>query len=405
MYQVKKRNGELEIFELSKIKSAIQRTFDSCNRNYQPSIIETLAIKAVANAETKIKDNELSVEDIQDSVENILMGYGYEDVSKAYILYRKQHEKSRNAENTLLDYKKTVEKYTENTDWRVKENSTVTYSLGGLILGNSGAIIANYWLSEIYDEEIANAHRNCDIHIHDLSMLSGYCFTGDTKIAVIKQEFESDYINNRMNTDGRIDHREFVSFEDLVKSGRTSPYVIAHTGNDEEDQFDIIRAENVRITRYTDTLIELTLNHLSRCIKIKSTLDHPYMVMHIDEDNDTCEYSFVPASELSTDDLLVGLEAEPGGYVDCSAHISEIKVIKLDERIPVYDLTVPKYHNFLIEGDIFVHNCAGWSLKQLIKEGLGGVPGKITSKPASHLSTLCNQMVNFLGCLQNEWAG
>ena len=223
MYQIKKRNGELEMFELQKIKSAITRTFESCNRSYQDSIIETLAIKSIANAEKKIKDDILSVEDIQDSVESILMGYGYEDVSKAYILYRKQHEKARNAKETVLDYKKTINGYINAEDWRVKENSTVIYSLGGLILSNSGAVTANYWLSEIYDEEVANAHRNCDIHIHDLSMLSGYC--------------------------------------------------------------------------------------------------------------------------------------------------------------------------------------AGWSLKQLIKEGLGGVPGKITSGPASHLSTLCNQMVNFIGCLQNEWAG
>ena len=223
MYQVKKRNGDLEMFELGKIKSAIKRTFESCNRNYQESIIETLSIKAVANAEKKVSNDILSVEDIQDSVESILMGYGYEDVSKAYILYRKQHEKARNAKDTVLDYKKLIEGYTKAEDWRVKENSTVTYSLGGLILGNSGAVTANYWLSEIYDDEVANAHRNCDFHLHDLSMLSAYC--------------------------------------------------------------------------------------------------------------------------------------------------------------------------------------AGWSLKQLIKEGLGGVPGKITSKPAKHLSTLCNQMVNFLGCLQNEWAG
>lgn len=223
MYKIKKRCGDIVPFELSKIRGAITRTFESIDRAYQDSIIDTLALKAVANAEKKISDNILSVEAIQDSVEAILMSYGYEDVAKAYILYRKQHENARNAKNTLLDYKQTVEKYTNNTDWRVKENSTVTYSLGGLILGNSGAVIANYWLSEIYDEEIANAHRNCDMHIHDLSMLSGYC--------------------------------------------------------------------------------------------------------------------------------------------------------------------------------------AGWSLKQLIKEGLGGVQGKITSGPAKHLSTLCNQMVNFLGCLQNEWAG
>lgn len=223
MYQVKKRSGELELFELAKVKSAIQRTFESCNRNYQPSIIETLSIKSIALAEKKVNDDILSVEDIQDSVETTLMNLGYEDVAKAYILYRKQHERVRNAKETLINYKKTVESYKDRDDWRVKENSTVTYSLGGLILNNSGAMIANYWLSEIYDDEIANAHRNCDIHLHDLSYLSAYC--------------------------------------------------------------------------------------------------------------------------------------------------------------------------------------AGWSLKQLIQEGLGGVPGKISSEPASHLSTLCNQMVNFIGILQNEWAG
>ena len=181
MYQIKKRSGELELFELSKIKSAIKRTFDSCNRNYQESIIETISIKSVADAETKIKDNVLNVEDIQDSVEKVLMTYGYEDVAKSYILYRKQHERVRNAKETVLDYKKTVDSYLKADDWRVKENASIDYSLGGLILGNSGAITANYWLSEIYDEEIANAHRNCDIHIHDLSMLSAYCNGGSLK--------------------------------------------------------------------------------------------------------------------------------------------------------------------------------------------------------------------------------
>jgi len=223
MYKVKKRSGDVDVFTTSKISEGIVKSFKSCNREYQNSIIELITIRSTAEAEKTIKEGLLSVEDIQNAVEKTLMTFGYDDVAKSYILYRKQHENARKAKETLLDYKVTVEKYTQNTDWRVKENSTVTYSLGGLILGNSGAVIANYWLSEIYDEEIANAHKNCDIHIHDLSMLSGYC--------------------------------------------------------------------------------------------------------------------------------------------------------------------------------------AGWSLKQLIQEGLGGVPGKITSKPAKHLFTLCNQMVNFLGCLQNEWAG
>ncbi|MBQ2454587.1 MAG: ribonucleoside triphosphate reductase, partial [Firmicutes bacterium] len=223
MYQVLKRDGKVVDFSLEKISAAITLAFDAQEKQYNPNIIDFLALKVTADFEPKIKDNLISVEDIQDSVESVLVQAGYGDVAKAYILYRRQHEKLRQLGKTALDYKDVVDNYLKVNDWRVKENSTVTYSVGGLILSNSGAITANYWLSEVYDDEIANAHRNADIHIHDLSMLTGYC--------------------------------------------------------------------------------------------------------------------------------------------------------------------------------------AGWSLKQLIQEGLGGVPGKISSSPAAHLSTLCNQMVNFLGIMQNEWAG
>ncbi|MDR1906048.1 MAG: ribonucleoside triphosphate reductase [Clostridiales bacterium] len=223
MYQVIKRDGQVTDFDISKISAAITKAFDAQNKNYHPTVINLLALNVTADFEAKIKDGKISVEDIQDSVESVLIKGGYDDIAKSYILYRKQREKIRNMKSTFLDYKKLVDNYVHVNDWRVKENSTVTYSVGGLILNNSGAITANYWLSEIYDDEISNAHRNADIHIHDLSMLTGYC--------------------------------------------------------------------------------------------------------------------------------------------------------------------------------------AGWSLKQLIQEGLGGVSGKITSAPASHLATLCNQMVNFLGIMQNEWAG
>lgn len=223
MYQVIKRDGQFAEFDLMKISKAITKAFESQNKQYHPQTIDFLSLKVTADFEPKIMDSHISVEDIQDSVENVLIKSGYADVAKAFILYRKQHEKMRNMKSTILDFKETVDSYLNVTDWRVKENSTVTYSVGGLILSNSGAITANYWLSEIYDSEIAQAHRNADIHLHDLSMLTGYC--------------------------------------------------------------------------------------------------------------------------------------------------------------------------------------AGWSLKQLIQEGLGGIPGKITSSPASHLATLCNQMVNFLGIMQNEWAG
>ena len=223
MYTVMKRDGTVADFDIAKISKAITRAFEAQEKQYHPSVIDLLALKVTADFEPKIKNDQIQVEDIQDSVEAVLIQAGYADVAKAYILYRKQREKIRNMKSTILDYKDLVDSYLNVTDWRVKENSTVTYSVGGLILSNSGAITANYWLSEIYDEEIANAHRNAFLHIHDLSMLTGYC--------------------------------------------------------------------------------------------------------------------------------------------------------------------------------------AGWSLKQLIREGLGGIPGKITSAPARHLSTLCNQMVNFLGIMQNEWAG
>lgn len=223
MYQVKKRDGKITDFNLQKISAVITKAFEAQNIETHPDIIDMLALRVTADFTTKIRGGYIRVEDIQDSVESVLIQAGYGEVAKGYILYRKQREKIRNMKSTVLNYKEIVDNYVNISDWRVKENSTVTYSVGGLILSNSGAITANYWLSEIYDEEISNAHRNADIHIHDLSMLTGYC--------------------------------------------------------------------------------------------------------------------------------------------------------------------------------------AGWSLKQLLQEGLGGVVGKITSAPAKHLSTLCNQMVNFLGIMQNEWAG
>ena len=223
MYQVQKRDGKVTEFSLDKITSAITKAFTASNHPYHNSVIELLALHVTADFEKKIRDGLINVEDIQDSVEKILSESGYADVAKAYILYRKQREKIRNINSTLLNYKDLVDDYLQINNWRVKENSTVTYSVGGLILSNSGAITANYWLSEVYDDEVSEAHRSAAIHLHDLSMLTGYC--------------------------------------------------------------------------------------------------------------------------------------------------------------------------------------AGWSLKQLIQEGLSGIPGKITSSPAAHLSTLCNQMVNFLGIMQNEWAG
>ena len=223
MLSIRKRDGSLQDFNLEKISKAIEKAFMADHKFYNDDIINMLSLRVVAQMNSKINNDVIDIEDVQDAVEVTLIQAGYVDVARSYILYRKARANLREQKQTDLDYKKTVDNYLKINDWRVKENSTVTYSVGGLILSNSGAVTANYWLSEVYDQEIGQAHKNADIHIHDLSMLTGYC--------------------------------------------------------------------------------------------------------------------------------------------------------------------------------------AGWSLKQLIQEGLGGVVGKLTSAPANHLSTLCNQMVNFLGIMQNEWAG
>ena len=175
MYQVVKRDGKVTEFEISKISMAITKAFEALEKQYHPSVIDMLALRVTAEYEPLIRDGMITVETIQDCVEKVLSEAGYSDVAKAYILYRKQREKVRNVNSALLNYKDLVDNYLRINDWRVKENSTVTYSVGGLILSNSGAITANYWLSEIYDNEIAEAHRSAAIHIHDLSMLTGYC--------------------------------------------------------------------------------------------------------------------------------------------------------------------------------------------------------------------------------------
>lgn len=223
MIKVKKRDGSIVEFDLQKIENAIERAFLAEHKSATKDMLEILSLRVTADFNRKVVKDIVAVEDIQDSVEIVLIQAGYVDVARSYMDYRKKHAELRDIRKTELDYASVVDNYLKVNDWRVKENSTVTYSVGGLILSNSGAVTANYWLSQIYDKEIADAHRNADIHIHDLSMLTGYC--------------------------------------------------------------------------------------------------------------------------------------------------------------------------------------AGWSLKQLIQQGLGGVPGKITSSPAKHLMTLSNQMVNFLGIMQNEWAG
>ncbi len=225
--QVVKRNGTLEPYDRTKIENAIGKAIEAVEKRANPDKAQTLTDAAEEKLRILLAGRRAhsipAIEEIQDVVENVLIEAKEVDVAKAYIIYRARHEAMRDSKSLMLDINKTMDGYLGQTDWRVNENANVNFSLGGLILHNSGTITANYWLKNIYTPEIAEAHKTAAFHIHDLSMFSGYC--------------------------------------------------------------------------------------------------------------------------------------------------------------------------------------AGWSLRQLIQEGLGGVQDKIKSKPASHLSTLVNQIVNFLGIMQNEWAG
>ena len=174
MYRIVKRNNEIVDFDINKIKVAMSKAFEATKTPKDDSVLDMLTLRVCADFSGKVKDGLINVEDIQDSVEVVLIQAGFVSVAKAYILYRKNHESIRDIQATVINYKKTMDDYLKVNDWRVKENSTVTYSVGGLILNNSGALTANYWLSEVYDREIADAHRNADIHIHDLSMLINF---------------------------------------------------------------------------------------------------------------------------------------------------------------------------------------------------------------------------------------
>ncbi len=224
---VVKRNGTLEKYNREKILGAVAKAVEAVRGTMDPELAENLTRRVEEKLAEFMRgrhpNSAPAIEEIQDIVETVLIEDRQVDIAKAYILYRARHEVIRDTQKLMLDINTTMDGYLSRSDWRVNENANVNFSLGGLILHNSGTITANYWLKNIYPEAVAEAHRNADFHIHDLSMFSGYC--------------------------------------------------------------------------------------------------------------------------------------------------------------------------------------AGWSLRQLIEEGLGGVPDKITSRPARHLSTLIQQIVNFLGIMQNEWAG
>ncbi|MDR3148173.1 MAG: ribonucleoside triphosphate reductase, partial [Treponema sp.] len=187
--QVVKRSGGREAYDRYKIFNAVSRAYEAVEKGPQAtglsqgeqderaeevtSRVEVLLEEALNGRPSA--DPLPTIEEIQDLVENVLIEKQETAVAKAYILYRARHEARRDLKTLMLDINSTMDGYLDQSDWRVNENANVNYSLGGLILHNSGTITANYWLKNIYPPEIAEAHRNADFHIHDLSMFSGYC--------------------------------------------------------------------------------------------------------------------------------------------------------------------------------------------------------------------------------------
>ena len=168
-----KRDGSIEPFNPEKIVIAISKA-GSATGEFDTQVSKELVRSMVLPRVNAKKGRAVSVEDVQDIVENVLFDTAFEKSYKAYTLYREDRRKSRETKKALIDVEKSMNEYLRQDDWRVKANANQGYSLGGMILNISGKITANYWLNNVYPEEVGVAHRNGDYHIHDLDMLSGY---------------------------------------------------------------------------------------------------------------------------------------------------------------------------------------------------------------------------------------
>jgi anaerobic ribonucleoside-triphosphate reductase len=167
---LRKRDGRLVAFELDKIGAAIEAA-GLATGEFEQATAQALAAQVLVRLPQRV----VEVEQAQDAVERVLMEAGYYDTARAYIVYRERHGRLRRDRKSLVDVASSMNEYLSREDWRVRANANQGYSLGGLILNVSGKVTANYWLDEVYSPEIGIAHREGDLHIHDLDMLAGYC--------------------------------------------------------------------------------------------------------------------------------------------------------------------------------------------------------------------------------------
>ena len=172
--RIRKRDGSIVPFDASKIESALKRAGEA-SAEYGTSVAAYLCMLVIERQFGSARSDTASIEQIQDAVEAVLYEAGYRATLRAFIVYREQHHALRRDHRSLVDVESSINEYLERLDWRVNANANQGYSLGGLILNVSGKVLANYWLSHVYPPAVGQAHRDADLHIHDLDMLSGYC--------------------------------------------------------------------------------------------------------------------------------------------------------------------------------------------------------------------------------------
>lgn len=401
-----KRDGSKQPYNYEKIISAIRKAFKAVYPDLCEATIGDYTLR-VSNAVSTwlhgtAKSDTVHTEEIQDVIECMLMQLSFHDVAKAFILYRAEHSKLR-AGKLATDI---IGTYLDKSDWRVQENSNSGYCYASLMNHVAGTMIANYCLENVYSHDVANAHIEGDIHLHDLSAgVVGYCFVGNTKI---------------MCADGQP-----KSFEELLADGKDTVNVFSIDPEGECDCIKPNKGINIRITRHVRETVTVTFDDGS---EVECTSDHPFMTsidpirytaaadlvsdgvpMSVIAVGKTTMKSFSSEHHNSNGVSYRSVQQYP--YIkacECELRRPKVKSITrnvYDEPIPVYDLTVPKAHNFALETGIMVHNCAGWSIRDVLMKGFIGKYGRANAGPAKHLDTALLQSANYLCTLQTEWAG
>lgn len=471
--QVRKRDGTLVPFDRERIVKAVTKAGNATGE-FNATTAHGLTAQALRVIKTRRNTDAIAdIERIQDIVEQTLIDSGYTETARAYIVYRTQHDKLRKDKKTLVNVGASMNEYLEREDWRVSANANQGYSLGGLILNTSGKVTANYWLNHVYSPEIGEAHREGDFHIHDLDMLAGYCFTGDTKVALLDGTHRTlrDLAENCGGQSFWVYSRDDGG--NIVPGLAHSPRLTRRQA--EVVSVDISGGSSIRCTadhkfmmrdgtyrqakdlRQGDSLMPLYLNKSGNYLRVQDAklgiksyvhrhmaeahyrIDLEGKVVHHRNGNkydnrpenltimdDPSHRAMELARTRQTDlwkqnntDRLRQYNQSREKRREVSA-FSSTRQRDTDGRFfnhtvrsmpravsseDVYCLTVDDYENFALSSGVFVHNCAGWSLRTLLNEGLNGVPGKVEAKPPKHMSSAIGQIVNFLGTLQNEWAG